>query len=455
MRSLLVLAFAIGTMGCGCSQVLGLDDVVAVAPTPDAMQLPDARVGCLASCETNITLACGNTKTECALGCNTTGGAHCAVMAPSNGAGLADLANVVDNSNNNDGGTSDLMVDTGLIFNTDSGLIQTAVGSVPLRSAGEGVLNGIQFRIISNTVAVFAFDDLVVTTNGSIRLNGTRAPILLARHNISIFGEINADGKLSQAGPGGGSGASPAAAPTGCAQASPAGPGGGGAGGGFGTLGGRGGADGGGSIGPCTLPLQNVLQGGSGGGLGQATSLAISFNRFAPTDRYNGGGGGGGVQLSAFESILLAGSIHANGGGGSGVAGDAGLPGSGERGGSGGGSGGGFLIESPLITLRANSAAIVTNGGAGGGGGVDAPDGEPGGQVAPARGGRSPVSSDGGNGGTGLVLATSGRTSSTAPLTGGGGGGGVGKIELRAAYPVGLVGVMLSPAPLQSVLTGQ
>ena len=399
----------------------------------------DARIDAPPGCNTltcnGNTLTCETDQEVCAVSCSTTGGAHCTQFEPSNGADWSDLTNVVDIM-------GDLTLTDGILINSDSGTIETRAPQTTIRGAGEGVINGYRFRVISPQVSLLAFDDLTIASGADVRVTGKHALILFARNSITIIGEIDADGGRdtdpAAAGPGGGTGAVGAAAAAGCgggpnggfnAQNQDAG---GGAGGSFNRKGGNGG---GAELSPtaaavCAERLSINLQGGSGGGRGGN-----------PTTNGDGGGGGGAIQFTAGLRILTTGLLHAGGAGGNS---------SGSQGGGGGaGSGGGFLFEAPMVTILA-TATIMTNGGGGGDGKDVMSNGETGHPDLT-------VAATAGNGGNGGVTDTAAQNGGGNKNAGsGGGGGGIGKIEIISvnANPI-MNGAKVSPLlPTVSVLVG-
>lgn len=394
----------------------------------------DAPPGCNTFTCNGNTLTCETKQEVCTVSCSTTGGAHCTQFTPSNGADWSDLTNVVDN-------VGDIALANNILINSDTGSIESRAPTTTIRSAGQGVINGYRFRVISPQVSLLAFDDVTIAAGANVRVTGSRALIVFARNTITIAGEINADGGRdtdpAAPGPGGGAGAVGATAAGGCgggpngdfdSQNQDAG---GGAGGSFGRKGG----DGGDNLGAtaanvCADTLKVKLQGGSGGGRGGN-----------PNDSGNGGGGGGAVQFTAGLSISVAGLLHAGGAGG-----QSSLI---QGGGGGAGAGGGFLFEAPTVTILTN-ATIVTNGGGGGDGKDVTTNGETGRpdlNVAAKAG-------NGGDGGAGDSAAKNGGGNEN--MGSGGGGGGIGKIEIISvnASPI-MNGAKVSPLmPNISMLVG-
>ena len=393
----------------------------------------DAPSGCTTFTCNGNTLTCETDQEVCTVSCSTAGGAHCTQFTPSNGAEWTDLANVVDT-------VGDLTLTNGTLINSDTGTIETRTPTTTIRGAGQGVINGYRFRIISPQVSLLAFDDLTIAAGANVRITGAHALIIFARNTITISGEINADGGRvtdpAAAGPGGGDGAVGATAAGGCGSGLNGGfdsnqDAGGGAGGSFGRKGGNGGANLGAlAANVCADTLKVKLQGGSGGGRGGN-----------PNNSGNGGGGGGAVQFTAGLSISVAGLLHAGGAGGQ----SSRLNG----GGGGAGAGGGFLFESPTVNISAN-ATIVTNGGGGG----DGKDVTTNGETGHANLNVAAGAGKGGKGGAVDKPAEAGTGNQN--MGSGGGGGGIGKIEIISVNinPI-MNGAKLSPLmPTIAVLVG-
>ena len=197
----------------------------------------------------------------------------------------------------------------------------------------------------------------ITFTNGG---TGTRAVALLSQGDMTITGTIRGDGQFGTTQPNGGSLVIAKGGPAGGNAVSGMGAGGnggtgtlgGGGGGGHGGTGGGGGYTGGGLGGTVyNSDVSAQLLGGSGGGHG-----GYSFAALAGL----GGGGGGAFQLGALGSLIISGTISAEGGGG-------GAPSStfGNGGGGGGGSGGGILAHAGSVTVNAG-AVLSARGGNGG-----------------------------------------------------------------------------------------
>ncbi|MGE0547742.1 MAG: hypothetical protein AB7R00_11825 [Kofleriaceae bacterium] len=395
---------------------------------PDAAEpLIDAQVGCLCTDAENI--ACdGNPATTCAAGCITEGdAARCREVIPSNNA-PRDVSMVSDH----------ITIDAPSTFNTDTGEVS---GSVT-RAAGEGLGSGIVFTLTTSQGAqlgVFIMDKLTVAATGSIELIGSRSAVFIVATTATIAGDVDGSagcvGDVSCAGPGGGAGAAYNVTAGGC------GPGDGGLRNALddGDSGGGGGAGGlagkpGGSSGPlaagtggvaCVAPALEPLFGGSGGGGGGPGDTGATLR---------GGGGGGALQITAFEKLIVSGTINMGGAGGSG-----GVRASAESNaaaGSGGGGGGSVLLEAPEVEV---TGIVAANGGAGGGGGSPVGSGAAGGNAmvsgSQAVGGNPAGfggNSKGGNGGALAGVATKATDVADEDDDGGGGGGGAGTIYIRS-----------------------
>ncbi|MBS1118976.1 MAG: hypothetical protein H6Q90_1204 [Deltaproteobacteria bacterium] len=287
-----------------------------------------------------------------------------------------------------------------------------------------------------SSLMVIHADVFTVTVGSVVRVVGTRPLVIVAR-TISIAGVLDASANTSTRGAGGhatGDG-NPAGGGSAGAHVDPFHDSGGG-GGGFGATAARGGSAGtnqlclageatGGPPGDVLdLPAIVVLQGGGAGGAGSPGDCPAASN--AP-----GGAGGGAIQLSATETLVISGIVHAGGGGGTGGVFcntvDSGS-------GGGGGAGGAIYLDAPAIAF---TGALLANGGGGGGGGC-APDGA---GSDGADGSATGAVATGGNAGGGCgTLGGNGGTNATAPGAGldqscdgnaGGGGGAVGRIVAR------------------------
>lgn len=344
----------------------------------------------------------------CSWSCLSTPDAHCGKLVPSGGAvTTADLDPTTLGDTQING--------TSATINTDDGSI------TGVRPAGIGsIMNGIDVTQRGN-VTVFRFNKLTVNAL-QLTIRGSRAAALVALTDITINGEVSAQGDCMAraAGPGGGAGGSSKGSGSGSGR------GGSGDGDDNNCTGGGGGADGadggdggninngGSSFGAATIA---TLVGGGGGGGGGGNMGG------------DGGGGGGALQLVANGRVTvnglspLAGGINAGGCGGR----------AGNSCGGGGGAGGMILIEAPVIELKSSTLAV--NGG-GGGGGSGGGNGERGNlstsKASGGKGGGGPgAGNSGGDGGDGGDddTATGGKAPNNNRA--GGGGGGVGRMRFN------------------------
>lgn len=330
-----------------------------------------------------------------------------------------------------------------IVLDSDTGEITR--DGVTVRAAGVGIIDGIAFEQ-GATTGMFAASALTIELGATLRGLGSRSLVVLVATDIAIDGTLDVSAGICVdgtrvalcAGPGGGLGGYHDLQAGGC------GPGGrganagdtGGGGGGFGQRGAVGGIevdDGqtpfngasgglGGAIDACPGSTLEPLAGGSGGGAGGG-DMKDGWGG-------DGGGGGGAIQLTAFGTLSISGTILAAGGGGGGGA---------KTGGGGGGSGGAILLEALAIDL--DGAILAANGGGGGAGG-DGSAVRPGelgtSSIEPAMGGLSSHAS-GGDGGARLEIPVDGAASGNDT---GGGGGAVGAIRLRARALSGTAAVI-------------
>jgi hypothetical protein len=461
-RAVLVGAW-LGIAGCHFDTgglALQADDGGIQPPGADASV--DAGMACSAADEmcldANTLQQCKGgqlSQMACADGCVPTPTPHCKGPKPSNGVDPGML----------DGASADLQTDAGvtLVFDTTNGVIFDCKTSSFVRSAGEGVVNGIGFYQIGGSggtqgLGVFAMKSLRVRGGSQIIGIGPHALALLVQGEARFDEDLHAGGGANRcsieaacgtqpgdfwcAGPGGFPGglAGQAGGGVGAGAKGSGGDGNGefesgGGGGGFGGGGARGGSDLGGAGGMSYGDNDcDPMFGGSGGGGGGTDSFSAGGI---------GGGGGGGVQITSMTDIKMGGmaAIETGGGGGG--------PGAASAGGAGGGSGGAVLLEAPAIMLDGNIAA---NGGGGGGGGGNMTDATP--ELPGAPGGLGNMAASGGGG---TNAGGAGATGTTLPVGGqptigmldgaGGGGGGVGRVCLRSV-PGGITGTAtISPAP--------
>lgn len=306
--------------------------------------------------------------------------------------------------------------------------------------------NAAPIEVESGTVAaghVLSVSSLTIAAGTTLRVTGDAPLIIAAWADMTIAGAIDAGSKPGSLGPG--------ANPTECAthaatRGGNSGDGGGGSGGGgFRGAGGNGG-DGDQSgpapngIGGAAVAQPLLLGGcpGAAGGVGDTLEGA-------------GGAGGGAIQLTAQQSIMLAGSVNAGGQGGGGAVGDGGNGGSG---GGGGGSGGMIGIETPTLTVT-TGAFVTANGGGGGqagggrnGNGINGAPGEDGtAAIGRPLGGNVNMNNAGGRGGAGSggAILVGGVGQDSVEDGGGGGGGGAGYIVILSANAT-ITGATISPA---------
>jgi hypothetical protein len=398
----------------GCRQVFGIHDPGsdehggdALAIDFDAATCPMASLECLGS---DVLRTCTGPgaiaqDTRCGWGCFDADsvGAHCGVVQPAGGAVIPTDLQDLDT-------LAELALE-GATIDSSSGTI--VVGQTTVRSAGLGVISGIDYEVRGG-VAVFRARSALL---GDLALTGAYPIAIAVDGDVAITGDIDARGPCTTklGGPGGAAGGANHNGGSG------AGGGGGGnsqtvagAGAGYGAIGGDGGAGmGNRTTGGPTYgdPLIAALVGGSGGGAGGASVLQQSPH---------GGGGGGGVQLVSNSRIILTGTINAGGCGG--LGGDQ-ITASG----AGGGAGGTVLLEAPMISL---AGSIGANGGGGGGGGPNGVDGanattDP----AGASGGNS-TDGKGGAGGAGSHPA--GGLGMSSGTYSGGGGGAAGRLHFES-----------------------
>lgn len=265
-----------------------------------------------------------------------------------------------------------------------------------------------------------------ITVTQPTRVIGSRAAVFLATESIAINSTLDASsfdnslGAAANTGPCNGS----SAGGSNTSNGSSAG-GGGGGGGGFGSAGGSGGAGSATAGLPGTAVALALIRGGCSGRSGGASSDASGAS---------GGAGGGVVYLIAKNEIQVTGSVRANGAGGAGAGQKAG--------GGGGGSGGLIAFDSATLVI---SGTVFANGGGGGEGGDTNNSGQDGRDPTTwnqrAAGGTGQAG-NGGDGGSGSVGSSGGSAGSSGGNSGGGGGGGSGLIKV---YPTKSVGGMISP----------
>ena len=212
--------------------------------------------------------------------------------------------------------------------------------------SGGASFTGVTTMQAGSIVLVFDFSSFTLNSGVTVTVLFDNPNIggvaFLSRSDMTIDGDVSADGgpgNAGQIGTGSGAGANGTTNEYG---------GDGGGGGGFGGQGGPG-QDGisGGATYDSDLTAQ--LVGGSLGGMGGGPGGGP------------GGTGGGGIQLGALGSLALNGTVTADGGDGTTGQAANGISG----GGGGGGSGGGILLQAANVTIS-SGAVLSANGGNGG-----------------------------------------------------------------------------------------
>lgn len=227
-----------------------------------------------------------------------------------------------------------------------------------------GPSTNIPGQILANRTVVFCFGNILVSSDVTFNIVGSRPVAILSTGNFTMAADVNASGaNASGTSPGAGRGTSGNGA-----QNGPKGNPGygivgglaalncGGSGGSFGAIGGRGGGN---AISPPNSygNLLRFVEGGSGGAGGSDAS---------GTSGGAGGGGAAGLEIGALGTLNVSGAvINMKGGNGSAGTNAAGATPSGGHGG-GGGSGGGLLLHGATVIL---GGTIDCSGGAGGAGG--------------------------------------------------------------------------------------
>jgi hypothetical protein len=312
-----------------------------------------------------------------------------------------------------------------------------------------------------SVVAVLSIDALAVDAGATISVIGPKPLLIVAGSTITVEGMIDAGSYVGVTDVAKhtaqtvrfGAGANQACATNvggdGASAASIAGSMGGGGGGfqGAGGAGARGAGAGppggaGGAMVPA-LVIRAGCPGGASGAAGPGARMPASAS-----SRALGGAGGGAIRLVARDSIMVLGSISANGAGG------AGAPQSSSCGGGGGGSGGYVALEAPTVTIGAMATVTANGGGGGGGGGDDAGNEGADGQIdlVAAPGGAISRNGCGQAGGAGSLAAQLDGASATngggCVAGGGGGGGAAGYLLIASPGFVAEATAKLSPAPL-------
>jgi hypothetical protein len=302
------------------------------------------------------------------------------------------------------------------VLDTDQLLLRDPMGiDIPVAAQPQG------------SAILISAQEFSVAAPARLRAIGSRGLIVASWTTIAVAGTIDV---ASIAG-GAGAGADPAACTENQALAGQDGGNGagGGGGGGFGGAGGVGGAGNaasvpGGQPGVVVVVPDDIRGGCRGGNGGRGTG---------PSARP--GNGGGAIQLTARETITIAGTLSAGGEGGAGGASDGG--------GAGGGSGGLIDLDAPSISIEA-TAVIAANGGGGGGGsrttvaGMAGQSGQTSGTAAV--GGVGSNNTNGGNGSSATVI--DGRAGDNGGDGAGGGGGGAGYVVLHHDAAASVLGVV-------------
>jgi hypothetical protein len=321
---------------------------------------------------------------------------------------------------------------------------QASLGIIAAMSIDTGTCSGGQIVVQTDgltPLCVLTYADFGIAAGVLVTVTGPNPLAIVATHDLTIGGVIDASGHAAVNGPG-------VAASVGTGGSNDGNVANGGGGGGFGQAGGTGGTPSDGTVvaggQPFGSPGLSPITGGAAGG--HAGAGADVVNKPAP-----GGGGGGGVQLVACHVLHLAApsriiAVGAGGGGGYSSL----LSG----GGGGGGSGGGVLLEAPALDVGPGAAAVATGGGGGGGGaptGAGQP-GEPGAADHGALGGMggSTDAGAGGHGATGTPVALApgpGGAVTVVAVGGGGGGGGIGRIRVNTRRDVPVDGSGLIAIP--------
>ncbi len=409
------------------------DGPIDVMVVPDVLPDPEICTDTTSSeCLGNVLRHCETMgqlpeSTGCAI-CESAPTPHCETLVPSsNGATAADLAP--------DGTIIDVTIASDTQADTDSGEI------TGVRPGGEGVLNGIGFKVVNN-IAVWRFHTL--TINKNIDFIGGHAAVFAANRTIDVNDtlDLRGDCLFQSAGPGGSSGGiseqDGSGGGKGLKGAGATDNASGGSGGGHGATGSGGAASlaqgattGGTTSGDATITMLRGGSGGGGGG-GETTTGGV------------GGGGGGALQLVANDRITFGpgGGINAGGCGAQRALFQ-------NAAGGGGGAGGVILLEA--IEVNLTTGILAVNGGGGGAGDSSNTGAGSRGQLSrTAAGGGMGNGTTGGNGGAGgapgAVSGTAG-SSGTASLNAGGGGGGVGRMRINTRNDQGLVGTCVTCSP--------
>lgn len=307
-------------------------------------------------------------------------------------------------------------------FDTDTGVMKGKANTTI------SVTTMVVAQTAGPSVMLISARNFHLAANATLNVTGSRPLIIASWGTATIDGDIDVSASSVNPGPGGNGTICTGSVGVSGGAGTPAF---GGGGGGFQGPGGRGGNLGG--LGGAGVNVPDVVRGGCAGGLGGAGTGAASPR----------GAGGGAVQIAAFTSIALTGSIDAGGGGGNFGRANFG-------GGAGGGSGGFIGLDAPTLTV---SGFLTANGGAGGGGASDTTAGSTGQDAhtnaTAAAGGPGAGTSSvgacaaGGNGAAGATIT--GDPGGTSTCGGGGGGGSAGYIVFWAGSPPTTTGSTISP----------
>jgi hypothetical protein len=268
-----------------------------------------------------------------------------------------------------------------------------------------------------------------ITINSLLRAVGSKPLVLVAADSINVPASIDVSSRRNPTPPVDsiGAGADAPGCNAGTLPNTGGGASGGGAGGSFVGAGGNGGNGG----------------GGNGGAKGSAPGFGTVLRGGCPGQDGAGGGhgarghGGGAVFLIAGKGITVGGTINAGGEGGAG--------GNGANDGGGGGGAGG-LIGFDAMTIMVTGTLIANGGGGGEGGSSGGTNGTNGGDASSttAAPGGANASMSGGDGGAGSAGVAGGSGATPLDATGGGGGGGGGAGLIKG--PPSSLGPSVSPA---------
>lgn len=437
--------------------------------TPNDLALPIVCTAGASSCNGSTLLTCPNgtvqNMTTCALGCSTSGGAHCEALYP--------RAPITRDDFNTTGLSAVTLSASSVYISADNGLIGPA--GTPIRHANSVATNyevhdGVGFHLVaipgsSVKLGIYTFSSLTVNANVVMNAYGANGIALVSAGALTMNGQFDATcaGNVNLAalvgspapnaqGPGGGAGGKPGTASVGFGAGGVGGANadnthaGGGGGGAYADVGGAGGAEGANAGGASSAAygdtLLTTLYGGAGGGAGgQKGSTNVSY-----------GGGGGGLAIMVAQGTLtfgagnMSGGINAGGCGG--IANN-------NVGGGAGGSGGTILVQAVSVHLGGNGVLAVNGGSGAAGDAAPGPgtNGKPGPfSVVAAAGGQTGGGADGGNGGN--ATTTAGANGGGSGNAGAGGGGSVGRIRIETQSGSATLdaGSAISPQPTVSTV---